>query len=143
MVKQNFDKEIRFRITKELEQKVKAAAKAKDKPVSDYLRQVLREYLAVDEMENRKDAIQSYVAKAVEEKLKPVENRLAKINAKTAHAAAISMYLEAAMLQDLGRRDVAEAFNIARNKALAFVREEIPNTAQLANWAKNAAGEKD
>lgn len=124
--------EIKFRVTKEQKQQILTAAKARDKAISDFLRQALRDYLAVDEMESRKDAIQSYVANAVEEKLKPVENRLAKIAAKTAHASAISIFLQAQAMADLGKSDVVHVFKVAREKGLAFVRERgIPNTRDM------------
>ena len=132
MAKRTFDCEIRFRVTSEMEQLVKAAAKKKGRSVPDYLRQVLREYIATNELTDTKAAIQSFVAEAVEEKLKPVENRLAKITAKTAHASAISIFLQAQAMADLGKSDVVQVFKVAREKGLAFVRERgIPNTRDM------------
>ncbi|MCR3922018.1 MAG: hypothetical protein NUK65_05805 [Firmicutes bacterium] len=129
----HFTEEVNFRVTKDQKQQILAAAKAKDKAVSDFLRQALREYLAVEEMEGRKAIVQKYVAEAVEEKLKPVENRLAKITAKTAHASAISIFLQAQAMADLGKSDVVHVFKLAREKGLAFVRERgIPNTKDFA-----------
>lgn len=139
----HFCEEIRFRVTKEQKREILTAAKARDKTVSDFSRQALRDYLAVDEMEDLKDTIQSYVANAVEEKLKPVENRLAKINAKTAHATAISIFLLAQTLADLGKRDVVEVFKIARRKGIEFVRTSVPNTAELEELTQLAAKAKE
>ena len=131
-IERHLCEEIKFRVTKEQKQQILTAAKARDKAVSDFLRQALRDYLAVDEMESRKDTIQSYVANAVEEKLKPVENRLAKITAKTAHASAISIFLQAQAMADLGKSDVVQVFKVAREKGLAFVRERgMPNTRDM------------
>lgn len=131
-LERHFCEEIKFRVTKEQKQQILRAANAKEKAVSDFLRQALSEYLSVDEMESRKDAIQSYVANAVEEKLKPVENRLAKITAKTAHASAISIFLQAQAMADMGKSDVVQVFKVAREKGLAFVRERgIPNTRDI------------
>ncbi|NLN52928.1 MAG: hypothetical protein GX150_01320 [Firmicutes bacterium] len=133
MSKRTFDCELRFRVTSEMAQLVKAAAQKKGRSVPDYLRQVLRENIATNELADQKSALQSYVADAVEEKLKPVENRLAKITAKTAHASAISIFLQAQAMADLGKSDVVDIFKIAREKGLAFVRDRgIPNTKDIA-----------
>ncbi len=142
-IDRHFDKEIKFRATKEQTKKIQAAAKAKGMNVSDFLRHALREYLAIDEMKGKRDAIQSFVANAVEEKLRPVENRLAKITAKTAHATAISIFLQAQAMADLGKSDVVEIFQIARKKGLTFVRDKgIPTTGMIEEELEEIEGEQ-
>ncbi len=142
MAKRRFDCEIRFRVTREMEQLVKAAAKKKGRSLPDYLRQVLREYIATDELTDTKAVIQSFVANAVEEKLRPVENRLAKISAKTAHASAISIFLQAQAMADLGKSDVVEIFQIARQKGLTFVRDKgVPTTGMIEEVLEEMGGD--
>ena len=143
MGKRRFDKEIRFRVTKEMELEVKAAAKREGKSTPEFLRKMVNSYIITTNFYDIKSHVQSYVASAVEEKLKPVENRLAKINAKTAHATAISIFLLAQTLADLGKRDVVEVFKIARRKGIEFVRTSVPNTAELEELTQLAAKAKE
>lgn len=138
MAKRNFRKEIRVMVDDGLAEEVKMVAGAKGKTVSEFVREALVQYTDLVYMQKMGSRIQAFVANAVEEKLKPVENRLAKITAKTAMAAVMTMYVEAALL---GRheKDVVNIFREARQKAIAFVQSGIPNTGQLEHWAKNAA----
>ena len=60
----NLNEEIKFRVTYEKKQQILAAAQSQNKVVSDILRQALRDYIDVDEIERKKSAIQSYVLAA-------------------------------------------------------------------------------
>ncbi len=140
--KSNYPHTIYIPITEEMHKAIKKMAKLKGIPKTTLIRKTISSYLKLEDEENSMDLIQKMVADAVEEKLKPVENRLAKITAKTAMAAVMTMYVEAALL---GRheKDVVNIFREARQKAIAFVQSGIPNTGQLENLAKNAAAKGD
>lgn len=134
--KKRINRTIKFRVTIEAEGRLKTAAIERGLSLSEMLRQVVDEHLAAKELGDQKSYIQKFVADAVEEKLKPVENRIAKINAKTATAAAMSMYVGAELL-GLNHKDVALIFRRARQKAIEFIRMGIPTTDQLIAWGIN------
>jgi predicted transcriptional regulator len=125
-------------ISKEMDQLLSSVADARGIPKSVLVREILRDYLKLKGAENSQDIIQKFVSEAVREQLKPVEERLAKINAKTAYAAAISLYVCIQAIFDLGKRDVAEAFRNARKKAVELVKERIPHTGDLEKWVLEA-----
>lgn len=137
-----FDREIRFRVTKELEDQIKAAAFNDGKTMPEFLRNSIQEYLVTNSLSGTKAIIGSYISAAIAEKLKPVEERLAKITAKTAMATVMSMYVEAELLAQ-HNKDVVEIFKQARQKAIAFVQAGIPTTGQLENMARNIGDQDD
>lgn len=69
------------------------------------------------------DIIQSSLRSVTKDVMKPIEERLAKIEAKTAIAAATSMYLNLeAVSHIVGQEDAIEFYNNARKKAVNYVR---------------------
>lgn len=69
------------------------------------------------------DIIQSTLRSVVKDVLKPAEERLAKIEAKSAIAAATSMYLNLEVVSNItGQSDAIELYNNARKKAVSYVR---------------------
>jgi predicted DNA-binding protein len=140
--KSSISESIKFRVTEETGRRLKALAAAKGWSMSEVLRKMIDEYISLAEFANLRSDIQKYVADAVEEKLRPVENRIAKINAKTAHAAAISLYVSAELLS-LHHQDVAEIFRRARQKAITFVRIDIPTSDEIVALADEAGGEEE
>lgn len=83
------------------------------------LSQVVSEEAAVDS----KDVITDAVRRAMRDVLKPVEDRMAKLAAKAAMAAATSMYLNTEVIGELGKHDVLRIYDLARKKAAAYLRE--------------------
>lgn len=83
------------------------------------LSQAVSEEAAVDS----KDVITDAVRRAMRDVLKPVEDRMAKLAAKAAMAAATSMYLNTEVIGELGKHDVLRIYDLARKKAAAYLRE--------------------
>jgi hypothetical protein len=125
-------------ISEEIDQILSSVAGARGIPKSVLVREILRDHLKLEGAVNSQDIIQKFVSEAVREQLKPVEERLAKINAKTAYAAAISLYICIQAIFDMGKRDAAEAFRDARKKAVELVKERIPHTGDLEKWVLEA-----
>ncbi|GBF33861.1 hypothetical protein DCCM_2972 [Desulfocucumis palustris] len=57
--------------------------------------------------------------------MKPLENRLAKLNAKTGASSATAMFMLIQTLDDLGKHDCVEIYEKARKKAVAYLREPV------------------
>lgn len=118
---ENFNELLKFKVRRDVKEKIKVAAAKEEKSVSEYLRKIIEAHITAGNLEENKGEIYNYVSKAVHDQLEPVEERLAKICAKTAHAAAISMFMNLQVIFDLEKRDAMEIWKIARGKGLAFV----------------------
>lgn len=138
--KRRFDTQLKFRVTKEMENIIKGEAEKHGLSLADYLRQALSDYIKLENAKAAEGYLDQIVSRAIEKNMRPFEERLAKIIAKTAYATAISTYLEAKLLADLGCNDMVELFHIARQKGIAFVREGIPNTHDLKKWIQEITG---
>ncbi|MCD5401037.1 hypothetical protein LR013_00355 [candidate division NPL-UPA2 bacterium] len=139
-----FDQRLEIKITKELKERIMLVAKEEEKSVSEYLRKIIEAHITAGNMEENKGEIYSYVSKAVHDQLEPVEERLAKICAKTAHAAAISMFMNLQVIFDLEKKDAMEIWKIARGKGLAFVRDRgIYNTGEIEQEMEEILNEKE
>ena len=116
-----FSKRITFRVQDELNTGIILAAKQEEKSVAEYIRKVLEDDIVTGSLKRDKEELQNCVSKTVHTQLEPVEDRLVKICAKTAHAAAISMFMNLQVIFDLEKNDVMEIWKVARGKGLAFV----------------------
>lgn len=68
------------------------------------------------------DVITQTNRRIIRDELKPVENSMAKISAKSAVAAATTMYLNVQTIQDMGKNDAVEIYEKARSKAVYYIR---------------------
>ena len=145
MANRNFNREIRVMVDDKLAEKVKTIAGAKEKTVSEYVREALTNYSDLEYMQTMESKIQGFVATAVEEKLAPVENRLAKITAKTAQAAATSIFYTSALVQRLSQKydikPVSEVFSWAKKQGIAFVGQRVPHLGEMEQAVKRAKAE--
>lgn len=90
--------------------------------ISSVARRLLTQALAEESAANGRDVICSAVRSSMREVLKPVEDRLAKLSAKAAMAAATSMFLNVQCIADLGKNNAVEMYNNARGKAATYLR---------------------
>ncbi|SFE61344.1 hypothetical protein SAMN04324257_02271 [Thermoanaerobacter thermohydrosulfuricus] len=73
------------------------------------------------------DKVTEAVRKAMRDVLRPTEDRLAKLMAKAAVAAATAMYMNVQTIADLGKHNAVEIYNEARVKAAAYLKERDDN----------------
>ena len=86
-------------------------------------RKILEKRLKEESAQDGIDAVTEAVRKAMRDVLKPTEDRLAKLSAKTAVTAATAMYLNVQTIADMGKNDVVELYQEARKKAVAYLKE--------------------
>lgn len=118
-------KEVHWRLEDELYGMLKAEAVKRDDSMNEVARRLLRKALAGESANDAMDEVAAVLTKVIRRELKPTEERLAKINAKTSIAAATSMYLNYFVIGYLKGLPTTpkEIWEEARKKALAFLRE--------------------
>ncbi|WP_244262755.1 hypothetical protein [Thermoanaerobacter siderophilus] len=84
---------------------------------------MLTESITTEAANDGIDKVTEAVRKAMRDVLKPAEDRLAKLSAKTAVAAATAMYLNVQTIADMGKNDAVELYQEARKKAAAYLKE--------------------
>ncbi|MGB9860272.1 MAG: hypothetical protein ACPLQP_10095 [Moorellaceae bacterium] len=112
-----------LRMDEDLLNALKALAARRKEPMAVVVRNLLSRALAEENAADGKDVITDAVRKAMRDVLKPVEDRMAKLAAKAAMAAATSMYLNTEVIGELGKHDVLRIYDLARKKAAAYLRE--------------------
>lgn len=116
--------EFHIRLPDGLGQALRALAVQRKEPVAVVVRNLLSKALAEEAAADGKDVIKDAVRQAMRDVLKPTEERLAKLAAKAAIAAATSMYLNTQAIADLGKNNAVELYRLARSKAAAYLREK-------------------
>jgi rRNA-processing protein FCF1 len=99
-------------------------ASRRKESISAIARKMLTESIAVEAAKDGIDAVTDAVRRAMRDILKPTEDRLAKLAAKAAVAAATAMYLNTQCISDLGKNNALELYQMARTKAVAYLREK-------------------
>ncbi|KKC28810.1 hypothetical protein CDSM653_02196 [Caldanaerobacter subterraneus subsp. pacificus DSM 12653] len=90
-------------------------------------RKILEKGLKEESAQDGIDAVTEAVRKAMRDVLRPTEDRLAKLMAKAAVAAATAMYMNVQTIADLGKHNAVEIYNEARVKAAAYLKERDDN----------------
>lgn len=111
---------LRFRVPDDLYNAVKGMAAQKDMKLADVCRELLEEAIDRRQSEQSQDYLLALVKQAVREELKPAEERLAKINAKSAITSGTSMFMNMQVLQEKGY-DAKDLHTRARKKAVALL----------------------
>lgn len=111
----------RIRVDKDVEEYVSSEAARRKESKAEVYRRLLRQAVEREKAENALDPVLTAVRQAMKDVIKPVEERLAKINAKTAVASATAMYTNIEVLGQMGK-DVRGINETARKKAVAFVK---------------------
>jgi hypothetical protein len=120
-MKQNLMNPMRIRLDRELDEQLTALAGMRGEAKAELCRRLLQKAVAQELAQDTMDPILYAVRQALGDVLKPVEERLAKINAKTAIAAATTMYMNQQVFEDLGKNGRA-LHEAARKQAVAFVK---------------------
>lgn len=116
-------KPVTIRFRKDTYEKLQILAQQRGEAVAVVVRRIVEQTVANEVAVGVVDVITSVLRKTIRAELKPTEDRLAKLAAKAATAAATSMYLNTQALRDLGKHDALELYQAARKKAVAYLRE--------------------
>lgn len=116
-------KEIHFRIDEKTDRKLKSLSKERGEPVAVIVRRIIGEALAAEAAVSALDIVRSATREVIRNEIKPLENRLAKLNAKTGMASATAMFMLVQTLDDLGKHDCVDIYEKARKKAYAYLKE--------------------
>jgi len=102
-------------------------ASRRDESISAVARKMLIESITNEAANDGIDKVTEAVRKAMRDVLRPTEDRLAKLMAKAAVAAATAMYMNVQTIADLGKHNAVEIYNEARVKAVAYLKERDDN----------------
>ncbi|HHW56776.1 MAG TPA: hypothetical protein GXX15_03695 [Clostridia bacterium] len=102
-------------------------ASRRDEAISAVARKMLIDSITNEAANDGIDKVTEAVRKAMRDVLRPTEDRLAKLMAKAAVAAATAMYMNVQTIADLGKHNAVEIYNEARVKAAAYLKERDDN----------------
>lgn len=120
-------KPVTIRFQEDTYNSLQVLAKQRGEPLAVIARRMVEEVLTQKQAVDGIDLISTALAKVVRRELKPVEDRMAKLSAKSAIAGATGMYLNYFVIQQaLGHkltRSAKEVYETARVKAVAYLKE--------------------
>lgn len=117
-------KQLKVYLPDDVSEALYTLASQREETVSAVARRLLTQSIAEESAANGKDVITSAVRSSMRDVMKPFEDRLAKISAKAAIAAATAMFLNTQCIADLGKNNAVELYQAARKKAVAYLREK-------------------
>ncbi|TCO53853.1 hypothetical protein [Caldanaerobacter subterraneus] len=120
-------KKITVKVSNEIYSLLLDLSARRQETVSSIVRKILEKGLTQEAAESGIDAVTEAVRKAMRDVLRPTEDRLAKLMAKAAVAAATAMYMNVQTIADLGKHNAVEIYNEARVKAAAYLKERDDN----------------
>lgn len=118
-------KAVTIRFKKDTYNTLQILSQQRGEPIAVVIRKMIEEAVSNEAAAVAIDVVTAALRKTLRNELKPVEDRLAKLTAKAATAAATSMYLNTQALKDLGKHDALELYQAARKKAVAYLREPV------------------
>lgn len=118
-------KAVTIRFKKDTYQKLLILAQQRGEAVAVVVRRIIEDVVANEMAVAAVDVVAATLRKTIRSELKLTEDRLAKLAAKAATAAATSMYLNTQALKDLGKHDALDLYQAARKKAVAYLREPV------------------
>lgn len=122
--KPKYSKELRFNVEDDLHEKIFALAERRGEAVSEVCRRVLRDAVERSAAEDGLDVINEAVRKNMSDVLKPLENRLAAMTAKSTIASATTMYHMQHVLLGMGK-DPRVIHEESRKKAVSYLKADI------------------
>ena len=118
---------LKIRVDSELKNALLALATRRGEKLADVCRRALRDAAEKGVLSDGEDAIARIVRNCMRDVLKPTEERLAKINAKTAIMSGTAMYMNMQVIEDAGY-DSHDIYTKARKKAVALLQEREGET---------------
>ncbi len=116
-------REIHLRLDDETSRKLKLLSEERGEPVAVIIRRFIAEAIASEAAISSLDVIRRSIREVTRNEIKPLENRLAKLNAKTGIASATAMFMLVQTLEDLGKHDCVEIYEKGRKKAYAYLKD--------------------
>lgn len=113
---------LQFRVEEDLELAIRALAQRRKEDIADVCRRILREGVSQEALVDGSDQMLKIVRDCMRDVLRPVEERLAKINAKTAISSGTAMWMTMQVLEEAGY-DAQEVYTKARKKAVVQLQE--------------------
>ncbi|MDA5110978.1 hypothetical protein O3V59_21830 [Brevibacillus thermoruber] len=118
---------LKIRVDSELKNALLALATRRGEKLADVCRRALRDAAEKGVLSDGEDAIARIVRNCMRDVLKPVEERLAKINAKQAIMSGTAVWMSRQVLEEAGY-DSEYIYTQARKKAVAFLQEREGET---------------
>lgn len=100
-------------------------ARKGEKNLADTCRRLLHDACKREGLEDGIDTLTPIIRKLIKEEFKVSENRIAKIVAKSANAAATTMYMCYQVLASLGTKNMPAIYQAARVKGVNFVKTPL------------------
>jgi len=120
-------KAITVRVAGDVYETLLTISKRRGESISSIVAQMIDENLEQKSAVDGLDLVSAALAKTIRRELKPVEDRMAKLAAKTAIAGATGMYLNYFVIQQALRpkltKSAKEVYETARVKAVAYLKE--------------------
>jgi hypothetical protein len=124
--KESKEEWIRFRVDPEMKNNWLALCQKRGESEAELGRKLIAKAIAQEGVQDGLDEIISILRMHLKDILKPTEERLAAINAKTGIAAATSMYLNTQVIANAGQ-DALKIHEDARKKAVAYMKATKKN----------------
>jgi len=118
-----YTSELRLWIDDETKRRLKSLSSERGEPISVIVRRFIAEALASEAAVSSLDIIRRATREVIRNEIKPLENRLAKLNAKSGMASATAMFMLVQTLEDLGKHDCVEIYEKGRKKAYAYLKD--------------------
>ncbi|GEA16336.1 hypothetical protein E308F_25820 [Moorella sp. E308F] len=113
-----FSKIIQIRVTDDLDKRLRAEATRRELSVAVLVRDILEKALNEEAAIDGREALDRAIRRAIKKDV----DRLAGLLVKSTMAGATAMFLNVQVLNDLGKRDAADIYHIARKKAVEYLR---------------------
>lgn len=120
---EKLDDWIKFRVSKRTKVLFQNLAKSRGETEAELARRIITKAATQGALQDGLDELILVVRQSMKDVLKPTEDRLAAINAKTAIAAATSMYMNTQVIANAGQ-DAKGIYEESRKKGVRFVQEK-------------------
>ncbi|WP_019123869.1 hypothetical protein [Brevibacillus massiliensis] len=115
--------ELRLTLDPEIYNALMVTARQRGDTLNNHVRKILQSSISRDAAENGIDYVSQIIRQTIRDLLRPVEERLAKINAKTAITSGTAMYMAMQVIEEAGY-DSHGVYQQARKKAAAYLAEK-------------------
>lgn len=115
------DEWIRFRVSPKMKKEWIAVCDQRGESEAELGRKLIQQMINEGAIETGIDEIITIIRSSLKDVIKPTEERLAAINAKTAIASATSMYLNTQVIAEMGH-DAVKMYEDARKKAVTHTK---------------------
>jgi len=115
---------IRFRVDPSMKKEWVALCQKRGESEAELGRKLVLNAISQGGVESGLDEIIAIIRNNMKDVMKPMEERLAAINAKTAIASATSMYMNTQVIANAGQ-DAVSIYDESRKKAVNFVKSKV------------------